>query len=224
MGFPVPFNHWLKGPIRDFVCDTLLGRAARERGMYRTDEIERRILKTGKFSRLLWGILCLELWHQQFIDAPATQVLDSTPAASVPPTRPIRIPPPKRIPYPSGCPLAFDWIGDCGIATGATPQVNCAFGTNDITLRVTNNGASLSSPANVQITVTDYAVAVSPATATVSGGQAALYTVALDPQFGSFNNSVSLTCSNLPLSASCNFSPTVLTPGSMPRSAAHRAA
>ena len=115
---------------------------------------------------------------------------------------------------PNGCPVTFDWIGDCGIATGATPQVNRAFGTNDITLRVTNNGAYLSSPANVQITVTDYAVAVSPATATVSGGQAALYTVALDPQFGSFNNSVSLTCSNLPLSASCNFSPTLLTPGS----------
>ena len=57
---------------------------------------------------------------------------------------------------PNGCPVTFDWIGDCGIATGATPQVNCAFGTNDITLRVTN----------------------------------------------------------LPLSASCNFSPTLLTPGS----------
>ena len=115
---------------------------------------------------------------------------------------------------PSGCPLAFDWIGDCGIATGATPQVGCAFGTNDITLTVTNNGAPLSSPASVQITVTDFTVAASPATATMSGGQAALYTVALDPQFGSFNNSVSLTCSHLPLSASCNFSPTLLTPGS----------
>ena len=106
MGFPVPFNHWLKGPIRDFVCDTLLGRAARERGMYRTDEIERRILKTGKFSRLLWGILCLELWHQQFIDAPTTQAFDSAPAASMPPTRPTRIPPPKRIPATTTWPKA----------------------------------------------------------------------------------------------------------------------
>ena len=115
---------------------------------------------------------------------------------------------------PSGCPLTFDWIGDCGIATGATPRVDCPFGTNDITLTVTNNGATFSSPTNVQITVTDYSVAASPATATVSRGQTALYTVALDPQFGSFNNSVSLACSNLPALTTCSFLPTTLAPGS----------
>ncbi|MBN2560821.1 MAG: asparagine synthase (glutamine-hydrolyzing) [Phycisphaerae bacterium] len=73
MGFPVPFSQWLRGPIREFVCDTLLGTAARQRGLYRTDELERQITTAGKYSRLLWGILSIELWFQTFIDAaPAT--------------------------------------------------------------------------------------------------------------------------------------------------------
>ncbi len=96
MGFPVPFNEWIKGPIRDFVCDTLLGSAARSRGLYRTAELERQLTRTGKFSRLMWGILCLELWFQQF--------MDTTPQAAVQRPRvmrctsgrrrPVRIPPP----------------------------------------------------------------------------------------------------------------------------------
>jgi asparagine synthase (glutamine-hydrolysing) len=71
MGFPVPFNQWLGGPIRDFVCDTLLGTAARRRGFYKVGELERQISNTGKYSRQLWGILSLELWHQTFIDGAA---------------------------------------------------------------------------------------------------------------------------------------------------------
>lgn len=87
MGFPVPFNLWLKGPIRDFVCDTLLGTAARQRGLYRVDELERRLTTTGKYSRQVWGLLCLELWFQTFIDAAAVST-----TRSVPRERPERIP------------------------------------------------------------------------------------------------------------------------------------
>ncbi len=73
MGFPVPLAKWASGPVRDFLCDVLLSRQARQRGLYRTDEIERQITKTGKFSRLLWGLLSIELWHREFIDKPVTQ-------------------------------------------------------------------------------------------------------------------------------------------------------
>lgn len=69
MGFPVPLAKWAAGPMRDFLCDVLLSRHARQRGLYRVDEVERQITHTGKFSRLLWGLLCVELWHRQFIDA-----------------------------------------------------------------------------------------------------------------------------------------------------------
>ncbi len=81
MGFPVPFNQWLSGPIRDFAGDVLLGSAARQRGLYRVDELERRLINPAKFSRLLWGLLCLELWFQTFIDAPPPSSKSSAYAA-----------------------------------------------------------------------------------------------------------------------------------------------
>lgn len=70
MGFPVPFSEWLKaGPVRDFVGDVLLGQRSRERGLFRPDALERLIKAEGQYGRQLWGALCIELWHQTFIDA-----------------------------------------------------------------------------------------------------------------------------------------------------------
>lgn len=70
MGFPVPFSEWLKGgPVRDFVGDVLLGQRSRERGLFRPAALERLMQAEGQYGRQLWGALCLELWHQRFIDA-----------------------------------------------------------------------------------------------------------------------------------------------------------
>lgn len=70
MGFPVPFSEWLKGgPVRDFVGDILLGQRSRERGLFRPAALERLMQAEGQYGRQLWGALCLELWHQRFIDA-----------------------------------------------------------------------------------------------------------------------------------------------------------
>jgi asparagine synthase (glutamine-hydrolysing) len=69
MGFPVPFSEWLQGgPVRDFVGDILLGQRSRERGLFRPDVLERLMSAEGQFGRQLWGALCLEMWHQTFID------------------------------------------------------------------------------------------------------------------------------------------------------------
>ena len=114
---------------------------------------------------------------------------------------------------PSSCPLTFDWIGGCGTASATSPTVECPLGTNTMNLTVTNNGVTTSSPDSVQITITDFATGVSPASVTVSRGQAAAYTVTVSPQFGSFDNAISLSCSNLPSLSSCSFSPSSLTPG-----------
>jgi len=70
MGFPVPFVEWARGPLRGFVTDVLLGSAARARGIYRPEGIERLLASERPFGRELWGLLCLELWFQTFIDAP----------------------------------------------------------------------------------------------------------------------------------------------------------
>lgn len=69
MGFPVPLAEWLRGgPVRDFVGDILLGQRSRERGLFRPAALQRLISAEGRYGRQLWGALCLELWHQTFID------------------------------------------------------------------------------------------------------------------------------------------------------------
>jgi asparagine synthase (glutamine-hydrolysing) len=69
MGFPVPLKEWMNGgPVRDFVSDTLRSRRSRERGLFDPVALDRLIAGEAAFGRQLWGVLCLELWHNQFID------------------------------------------------------------------------------------------------------------------------------------------------------------
>lgn len=70
MGFPVPLHLWARepGPTRDLFHDTLLSRAGRERGLFEPGAVERALGSSEPFSRRLWGLLCLELWFQTFID------------------------------------------------------------------------------------------------------------------------------------------------------------
>jgi asparagine synthase (glutamine-hydrolysing) len=68
MGFPVPLNEWVRGPLRDFVADHLLSRRARERGLYQVDAVEALVKGERPFGRQVWGLLNLELWHRAFID------------------------------------------------------------------------------------------------------------------------------------------------------------
>lgn len=68
MGFPVPLNEWYQGPLREFLGDILLGPRARQRGIYRLEQVENLITSERKFGRQLWGLLSLELWYRAFID------------------------------------------------------------------------------------------------------------------------------------------------------------
>ena len=68
MGFPVPLHIWSKNKAKGFIMDTLLSQKSRERNMINTDYVEKLILAEQPFSRGLWGLLSLELWHNQFID------------------------------------------------------------------------------------------------------------------------------------------------------------
>jgi len=70
MGFPVPLKEWIgREPVRGFIHETLLGKSSRERGLFEPKALEKLIATEGRFGRQLWGALCLELWHQQFIDS-----------------------------------------------------------------------------------------------------------------------------------------------------------
>ncbi|MFH1320659.1 MAG: asparagine synthase (glutamine-hydrolyzing) [Bacteroidota bacterium] len=68
MGFPVPFNEWLAGPLKEYALDILTGKSARERGIFNIDQIEKQIQTSSKFGRGLWGALNIETWYRKFID------------------------------------------------------------------------------------------------------------------------------------------------------------
>jgi asparagine synthase (glutamine-hydrolysing) len=68
MGFPTPFEKWVKNEAREFVLDTLLSNSARQRGIYNIQELERAISNESQFGRVVWGLLSLEMWYKTFID------------------------------------------------------------------------------------------------------------------------------------------------------------
>jgi hypothetical protein len=59
-------------------------------------------------------------------------------------------------------------------------------------------------------------VAANPSTMTINAGAEGSMNLTVTPQAGSFNEAVSLTCSGLPSSLSCAFSPAAVTPGAGP--------
>ena len=69
MGFPVPLHLWARDEARDFFHDVLLSQACRERGLFDMAAVEALLGQEEAFGRRLWGLLNLELWHRQFIDA-----------------------------------------------------------------------------------------------------------------------------------------------------------
>lgn len=69
MGFPVPLSEWYRqGPVREFVRETLLGERARARGFIKTQQVESLLDSERPYGRGIWGLLCLELWMQTFLD------------------------------------------------------------------------------------------------------------------------------------------------------------
>jgi asparagine synthase (glutamine-hydrolysing) len=68
MGFPVPLHLWAKNHAKDFILDTMSSQNARGRNIINSKYVESMIATERPFGRGLWGILCLELWFQQFID------------------------------------------------------------------------------------------------------------------------------------------------------------
>jgi len=68
MGFPVPLKEWFSGELRELVEDTFRARSARERPLMNADAVLANFAGAGRFSRKVWGLLSLELWHQIFHD------------------------------------------------------------------------------------------------------------------------------------------------------------
>ncbi|HUT23355.1 MAG TPA: asparagine synthase-related protein, partial [Sumerlaeia bacterium] len=75
MGFPCPLGLWIKNDLRDFFHDILLSDRARGRGIFAADAIEAALKSDLGFNRAIWGALCVELWHRQFVDGEAKAFL-----------------------------------------------------------------------------------------------------------------------------------------------------
>jgi asparagine synthase (glutamine-hydrolysing) len=72
VGFLVPLAEWLRGPLRGYVEELLLGERARSRGIFQSSEVRALVgahmRGTRDTSRQLWTLLNLELWHRIWID------------------------------------------------------------------------------------------------------------------------------------------------------------
>ena len=72
-GFGLPLRRWMKGELAPLVRDVLLDRTARQRGLFRQQEVERLIAAVDGDRNApdrVWTLLILELWFRQFIDRP----------------------------------------------------------------------------------------------------------------------------------------------------------
>jgi asparagine synthase (glutamine-hydrolysing) len=68
MGFTTPLTEIITGDAREFVCDVLSTQKARQRDIIDNEKVLDKLDSEGKFGRNIWGLLCLELWLQEFHD------------------------------------------------------------------------------------------------------------------------------------------------------------
>jgi asparagine synthase (glutamine-hydrolysing) len=71
MGFPVPLKEWFGGELKDMALDIFSTQNNRCREFFNSRAILANFEKAERFSRKVWGLLSLELWHQIFHDRSA---------------------------------------------------------------------------------------------------------------------------------------------------------
>ena len=75
MGFPTPWEYWLKGPqLEDLECLLLEPRTV-QRGLFRNETVKRLLAEHGSGARdhgsRIWRLLNLELWLRVCVDGDA---------------------------------------------------------------------------------------------------------------------------------------------------------
>ncbi len=68
MGFPVPLKEWLGNELKGLVEGVFDGMKQRNRPYINSDEVLANFQSAGRFSRKVWSLLSLEIWHQTFHD------------------------------------------------------------------------------------------------------------------------------------------------------------
>ena len=70
-GFPVPYESWLRGQLKEKVEEVLLSDRCLSRGYFQKAEVSRLLeanSRDGKFAKEVFCLLVLELWHRTFWD------------------------------------------------------------------------------------------------------------------------------------------------------------
>ncbi len=70
-GFPVPYGLWLANGMKSWVRDILFDRRAVNRGYFNRPALEDLVARnerSGKYSKEVFSLLTLELWHREFIE------------------------------------------------------------------------------------------------------------------------------------------------------------
>ncbi|MFZ1058680.1 MAG: asparagine synthase (glutamine-hydrolyzing) [Candidatus Rokuibacteriota bacterium] len=71
MGFGVPVGYWMRGELRSWVEDLLLSPTALKRGYFQPEALRQLVSahleNRQDLSFELWALLCLELWHREFL-------------------------------------------------------------------------------------------------------------------------------------------------------------
>jgi asparagine synthase (glutamine-hydrolysing) len=76
-GFPVPYNSWLRTDLKDWLHGILLDRETSARGYFQRGAIEKLLsenLRSGLYSKELFSLAVLELWHRRFLEREPTPV------------------------------------------------------------------------------------------------------------------------------------------------------
>lgn len=68
MGFPVPLKEWFGNELKGMVEGVFDGMKQRNRPYINSDEVLANFQSAGRFSRKVWSLLSLEIWHQAFHD------------------------------------------------------------------------------------------------------------------------------------------------------------
>lgn len=86
VGLPVPYASWLRTDLRNWMQDVLLDRKTVARGYFQKSQVEQLLaenVRSGAYSKELFSLAVLELWHREFLEHQAPLSSGAPPNAVV---------------------------------------------------------------------------------------------------------------------------------------------